>query len=444
MGTTTAVSSIQPNLRFGTSFLDSSKYRDRAANGEALMDKRTGEVVLKRKSDGSFIYFDRENLRLDDYIGNIRAITRSNVRFQYPTEYNTTDVGNTFFETFLLDTQEFVPETENGLYCNGIKFRNNLTLDNYVSEKDDDGNKILDNGFSISTKTNGIIIKLVSRPRDTSLIEYAAGIYNNYYKKYSGTDKTSLDEKEKLKNVTYEKSNVEIGISITGDKHFSTTTYLKLNEWSLILFEDAGALLDFSDKNDVRVIIDYIRFPKINNIENILTAPEKVQYKKLLDSSSANESNPKERIAITHAYVSTFVQNDRYMQLPDYRNSKVLELIGLKPFTDSMRMIGNIASTEGVHISENEPDEQQRLSVAMWAERIRDVYAKGETVDIPENTDHSSKIEKLEKLFGAAESIDGDITTNSNPNDNQYQWKEVKRFQAQVPYWLLGGSRGVS
>ena len=85
VSTTTTVSSIQPNLRFGTSFLDSSEYRDRAANGEALMDKRTGEVVLKRKSDGSFIYFDRENLRLDDYIGNIRAITRSNVRFQYPT-----------------------------------------------------------------------------------------------------------------------------------------------------------------------------------------------------------------------------------------------------------------------------------------------------------------------------------------------------------------------
>ena len=47
----TTVSSIQPNLRFGTSFLDSSKYRDRAVNGETLMDKRTGEVVFKRKED---------------------------------------------------------------------------------------------------------------------------------------------------------------------------------------------------------------------------------------------------------------------------------------------------------------------------------------------------------------------------------------------------------
>ena len=432
MSTTTTVSSIQPNLRFGTSFLDSSKYRDRAANGEALMDKRTGEVVLKRKSDGSFIYFDRENLRLDDYIGNIRAITRSNVRFQYPTEYNTTDVENTFFETFLLDTQGFVPESENGLYCDGIKFKNNLREKNYVGDN-------FDKGFSISTKTNGIIVKLVSRPRDTSLIEYAAGIYNNYYKKYSDTDETILNEKKKLnEDATYEKSNVEIGITITGDKTFSTTAYLKLNEWSLILFEDNGTLLDFSDKNDVRVIIDYIRLPKIKINANMLTDSEKKQYQKLLDSSSANESNPEKRIAITHAYVSTFVQNDSYMQLPDYRNSKVLELIGLKPFTDSMRMIGNIASTEGVHISEIEPDEQQRLSVAMWAERIRDVYAKGETVDIPENTDHSSKIEDLEKLFGAAESIDGDITLDSNPNKNQYQWKQIKRFQAQVPYWLLG------
>ena len=96
----TTVSSIQPNLRFGTSFLDSSKYRDRAVNGETLMDKRTGEVVFKRKEDGSLLYFDREKLKLDDYISNLRALMKSNVRFSYPTEYNTKDMDSEYFSTF--------------------------------------------------------------------------------------------------------------------------------------------------------------------------------------------------------------------------------------------------------------------------------------------------------------------------------------------------------
>ena len=97
----TSVSSIQPNLRFGTSFLD-TKYRERGVNGESLMDKRTGEVAYKRVSDGSLIYFDREKLKLDDYISNLRALMKSNVRFSYPTEYNTKDMDSEYFSTFLL------------------------------------------------------------------------------------------------------------------------------------------------------------------------------------------------------------------------------------------------------------------------------------------------------------------------------------------------------
>ena len=90
------ISSIQPNLRFGTSFLD-TKYRDYAAPGEALMDKRTGEVILKRKSDGSLLYFDREHKKFIDYITEIRSLMKSYPELKYSTKYNTSNMDGTYF-----------------------------------------------------------------------------------------------------------------------------------------------------------------------------------------------------------------------------------------------------------------------------------------------------------------------------------------------------------
>ena len=442
----TTVSSIQPNLRFGTSFLDSSKYRDRAVNGETLMDKRTGEVVFKRKEDGSLLYFDREKLKLDDYISNLRALMRSNVRFSYPTEYNTQDMDSEYFSTFLLDTQNFIPNVEDGKYSDGVVFRNELTVPSYVNEiTNSDGSKTLnlDEGFTISKKMNGIFFKLFARPRDLPLIEFCSNVYDKYFKSYTGTDETYLKEKEKFatsNDYEYDKSNATITFSLHAenpsgsnvDKLF--TVYVKLNEWSLILFKENGIPLDF-DKDEyqsVTITIQSICLEKMKFCPEILSKEEMDIYNKLLDDSSLDSDADKSKISITHGYVSYFFTKDNYMKIPDRRNTELLNCIGLRAFNDSMRVIGNISSAEGIHVSASVPDEQTKVGLSVWAEKIRNVYNKGETENLPE---HITDIESLEKLFGAIETINGSLSIEDAAEN--FWWKMKTRLTNKpVPSWL--------
>ena len=56
-----------PNMRFGTSFLSLDKH-EHGVEDEVLMDKRTGQVVYKRDTDGKLIYYAQENFHLNNYI----------------------------------------------------------------------------------------------------------------------------------------------------------------------------------------------------------------------------------------------------------------------------------------------------------------------------------------------------------------------------------------
>ena len=48
----------KPDMRFATTFIG-SQYRDYSVNGESIMDKATGELMLKRPADGRVISFNQ-------------------------------------------------------------------------------------------------------------------------------------------------------------------------------------------------------------------------------------------------------------------------------------------------------------------------------------------------------------------------------------------------
>ena len=100
------VSSRTPNLRFGASFLN-TKYRDRAVGDEALMDKSTGEIALKRKSDGQFIYFNREEINIENWLLYMRSVYESNLRTVRPTEENCIEYDKTYLIGTQFDLEEF-------------------------------------------------------------------------------------------------------------------------------------------------------------------------------------------------------------------------------------------------------------------------------------------------------------------------------------------------
>ena len=252
-----------------------------------------------------------------------------------------------------------------------------------------------------------------------------------------------LKEKEKFASSNeyeYDKSNATITFSLHAespsgsnvDKLF--TVYVKLNEWSLILFKENGIPLDFNNDKyqSVTITIQSICLEKMKFCPEILSREEMAIYNKLLDDSSLDSGADKSKISITHGYVSYFFTKDNYIKIPDRRNTELLNCIGLRAFNDSMRVIGNISSAEGIHVSASVPDDQTMVGLSVWAEKVRNVYNKGETENLPE---HITNIESLEKLFGAIESIDGSLSIEDTPEN--FWWKMKTRLtNMPVPSWL--------
>ena len=71
----------KPDVRFGTTFL-SNKYRDYAVEGEALMDKATGELFIKREGDGTVVSHTRDKIATSDIIHNLWFLMKNNPDFK--------------------------------------------------------------------------------------------------------------------------------------------------------------------------------------------------------------------------------------------------------------------------------------------------------------------------------------------------------------------------
>ena len=403
--TTQTISSIQPNLRFGTSFLD-TKYRDRAALGETLMDKRTGEVVLRRKEDGSFLYFNREAPKIDDFIMQVASLIKTNVEFSYPNSNNREDISNIQFMTTLTDLQDFVktPINANGGYSLGVTYMNNS---NYEENKP--------KAITMTNEMNGFFLKIMSRPRDAAIVEFLSSIHDNYISNYSDNDPEILELKELYnKNELYRNGNVEIEYTVeaydsnlTKVNEYTETTYIRLNQISLVPF--FNAFVDHSAFSYLTLRINSVRLPKLKYaLEFVNTSQYHDIYSALKDMSDGT-------IALTHMYISTFVEMNYNTKLADEVNSRVISSISLSSFENALRQIGNISSAGGIHVSSEIPDELILSRIEVWVERLREVKNKGETQNILDEP--VTNMEELEYLFGEVECLKTYLTMNSNDNE---------------------------
>lgn len=400
--TTQTISSLQPNLRFGTSFLD-TKYRDRAAFGESLMDKRTGEVVLKRKEDGSLLYFNREAPKIDDFIMQITSLIKSNVGFNYPSSNNRENINNIQFMTTLTDLQDFEKEfanIEQG-YSYGVKFINN-------SEE----------SMSMAKEMNGFFLKLVSRPRDSAIIEFLSYIHNGYISSYSGDDPEILEMKNLYEtNESYRNATVEIEYTVKGydsnmvvRKEITKKAYLPLNQMVLVSFFD-----DFINQNEYSFLalrINSVRLPKIKYALDFVNDSQYHEtYASLVDNVDSN-------IALTHMYISTFVEMNSNTKIANEINSRVISSISLSSFEKAVETLNNISSAGGIHVSADIPDDLTLSRIEVWAERLREVKNKGETENVLDEP--ITSMEELEYLFGEIENIRSYLTTDSSLLDGMF------------------------
>lgn len=395
---TQSISSIQPNLRFGTSFLD-TKYRDRAADGESLMDKRTGEVVLKRKEDGSFLYFNREAPKIDDFIMQVASLIKSNVEFTYPSSNNRTDISNIQFMTTLTDLQDFGKSPINGAgWYDGTS---------YVNNSDDNEDEKM--SMTMAKEMNGFFLKVMSRPRDSAIIEFLGSIYN----KIKPDDKIDGEVEVIYTATAYNSNKTNIG-SIT------RKVYIPVNQTVLVPFFDS---FKTSDKSFITLRINSLRLPKIKDALDHAMG----MYGNILESVKDMSD---ESISLTHMYISSFVELNTDTVFADSVNSRLISSISLSSFENAMNQVSNISSAGGIHVSPDIPDDLTLSRIEVWAERFREVHNKGETVLVSDNP--VTNLEELEYLFGEVEGLKTYLTSNQNDAAGIY----VKPMSDNVNYTL--------
>ena len=83
-----------PDMRFGTTFL-STEYRDYAVEGEVLIDKISGEIFMKRPSDGRIISFHQNKKYMHDLVLELRVLLTNNESFLYPVNNKSAYYVNT-------------------------------------------------------------------------------------------------------------------------------------------------------------------------------------------------------------------------------------------------------------------------------------------------------------------------------------------------------------
>ena len=399
--TTSSGNAFAPNMRFGTSFLSFDKHKN-AVNDEVIIDKRTGQLVYKRNTDGKLIYYSQENIHLNNYMRQLKTLMQ-NHRKSYirPIPTNCEYCDDTFFMSYNIETIDF-----------------------YFDENSDK-QRLIDGGVwlnpkptphSFTQETNGFFINLVGRPRDRALVSFLAALYDRYYKNYTGDDPDSLAKKELYKLDGYDLSNAVVNYTVTyytsTDEVYARQTadgYVRINEVSFVPFPYEG-IYPRTSVAYAKIQINSISVPKLaEGMRLISTATEQLLYNRILDYDD---------VAFISCNVSIFTTTtDQSFTVPEETNCTPLLIMGWEEFEEELvNAKSGGGSDSGIVISVDEPDETVWEDITIWGELIHTVHGTGEVDDTGAITD----IDELEKNFGSIEYHNAKFTTDVTDVDDYY------------------------
>lgn len=401
-GNASASQSHSPNMRFGASFL-SFEYHDKAVNDEVLMDKRTGELVYKRNSDGRLIYYAQENVHLNNYMRQLKTLINNHRRsYVRPIPKNCEYCDDTFFMSYNIELIDFAPaeDAEQKTLIDGAVLVNPNPQ-----------------AHSFTQETNGFFVNLTGRPRDRALISFLVSKYDKYYKNYDGDDAESLAKKELYKLEGYDMSQAVVNYTVTyytsTDEIYAKQTtdgYVRINELSFIPFTYAG-IYSRTQVAYAKIQINSISTPKLVDAIALLknsTVSEKALYNRILDYDD---------VAFITCNISIFTTTtDQSFTVPATENCTPILVMGWEEFEEELVNAKTGGESTGILVSIDEPDETGWEDITIWAERVRDVYGDGEDDETGATTD----IDQLEKNFGSIAYHDGKLTLDINDTDDYY------------------------
>lgn len=390
----------KPDVRFGTTFL-SNKYRDYAVEGEALMDKVTGELFIKREGDGTVVSHTRDKIATSDIIHNLWFLMKNNPDFKLIRK---ADIEKSNFAICDVDMfSYFNGEADVARRDFKLDFTADKLLLQYIT-------------------SSGVFISVNTRTNDRVISDLFNAYYNEVLKTTTTLSSDITQEKERFRKnfgkdlrVTY-----KVKCKNKTDSQYQTydmEAYIKSNELSLLPIKTN--LYNY-DITEIEISsIDFVLYQKF------------ALFKKAYETSTLADETEKDRIRnmstteFTNAFftevVSSYVYSDSKVVVNDiviYSNVSLENKITASPYRDNkfVRMIYtenidtinsylNKISTsyqnQTIVYSGSRPDEAIWTRGSTWVEPVETILLK--TLQVKANP-HVTDKNTLEKMLSGNKS----------------------------------------
>lgn len=387
----------KPNQRYAATFL-STKYRKYAANGEVLKDNTSGEIYLKRKSDGKVVSFFQNKKYMHDLTLELRVLLSNNQGFVYPMESE---------EAFFLSTNYDM------VAINKERLINIYTEDNVIDNTDE--NSLYTMKFPLSIESNGFFMRVGTRDCDKPVLEVITNYYNKTFKTYTGTESSFLAEKEKFNETKWEDSNATIYYTVkcTYQDHtlsYSCKDYVRMNESCMVRIPEYDISQDFPNGVEhLSVEINKISYEKIHfMIQNKDIIPG--NFVSLLEKFIFEP----ERIESHTVNIMSFVDDpDDVVELG---NEILLAFIDVPYVNRYMSKMTALMDSGDFIFSINRPLALEWITNGVWAEMVRTIDKNGNITNT--GSENSDKLDDLEDIFGPNKIHHGIITTVASRSDD--------------------------
>lgn len=345
----------KPDMRFATTFL-STKYRDYAVRGEAIMDKATGELLFRRPLDGRYVSFNQNKKYMHDLTLELRVLLTNYANFSY----DTTSI-----------TGWYVSSDEDLVSLNQQKYVDILTTNTTIEES-----KTLE--FKLSTNTNGFFCKPMSRDCDKAVIEYLTNIYDTTIRAYTGSDETFLQEQDKMNASGYYNANATLEYSVTVQKGslsktYEATSYIRINEEVLVEIPSSDIAVDYPEGYEsILVTITGIKYNKIhfvmNHVEAFNGVAEGLTKFRYLDNV----------VNINYLNLMYFIDDSKDVVLNGTEN--LIAMLDIPYIQRYMGKMAKLKESSDIITTVGRPSSDLWDANTMWAERFRDIGENGSEV----------------------------------------------------------------
>lgn len=360
----------KPDMRFATSFL-SIENRDFAVKGESIMDKATGEIFTKRKSDGRVVSFFQNKKYLHDMMMEMRLLLNNNPGFKYPS---VNDV-NSYYVNIDYDVMSINKEKDIDILSNDMTIVNTDPSTEYRLE------------FKVSKKSNGFFLRLTSRDSDKAVIEYITNKYNSTLKGYSGSNTTFTQEARKFNDIEkWKDTNATINFTVTvttggNSVPFTGVDYCRINEESCIKYPAAITSTMLESADSIKVSINSITYDKIRFMlanKASITGFE-TEYKKFL--------YPDGKVYVRYINISSFIDKSTDIEL--LGNEFIVAMVDIPYCNRYMEKMNTLITNGGGQflMSVNRPDNSSWKTNGVWAEHCRNCFKGGFEMDMHSETD---------------------------------------------------------